>query len=77
MIQVRKHEVLEKIRQINDKLAKSYDTDQRNFAQIQERLLTLSDQIGKHQTKLEAIDTSKRQDLKEIDVNLAREVAKY
>lgn len=74
MIEVRKNEVMEKVRQINDKISRSYENDIRTFEALSDKLKIVTTGLEKQKRKREAIEDSKRDDIRQLSQNFVREV---
>lgn len=73
-MEVRKHEVMEKVRQISEKINRSYENDLRTFEALSEKLKTVTVGLEKQQRKREAIEDTKKEDLRQLSQNFVREV---
>lgn len=72
--QVKKHETMEKIKLISDRLTRTYDSDLKTFESLSEKLKVITTSIEKQQSRRDEIETSKRKDLRQLSQNFMREV---
>lgn len=74
-MKVRRNEVMDKVRQISDKISRSYENDLKTFESLSEKLKNVTAALEKQQNRRDDIEQSKKEDLRQLSQNFVREVA--